>query len=184
MKRKNISQSIRWQVFARDGFRCRYCGRQAGEPGVALHADHLVSVADGGTDAMDNLVTACQSCNSGKSARSLDQAPGSSEAVANAEQRATSLREQADALKAQKDAEERLRQEMINLIASQYRVESFSMSDTNLKQLIGISRRHGAGAAADWIGQAAKRGVKTTQLARYIFGIIRNISRVEAGADR
>jgi 5-methylcytosine-specific restriction endonuclease McrA len=53
--RKNISASLRWQVFARDGFRCRYCGTQAGEPGVTLHADHVVSVADGGTNAFDNL---------------------------------------------------------------------------------------------------------------------------------
>lgn len=133
---------------------------------------------------MDNLIAACQSCNAGKSARSLDEAPGSSEAVVIAEQRAVSLREQADALKAQRDAEEHLREEMIDLICSQYHVKSFRISDANLGQLIAVSQRHGAGVAADWIGQAARRGVKTTQLARYIHGIIRNISRIEAEADQ
>ena len=184
MKREKIPQSIRWQVFARDGFRCRYCGRQAGEPGIVLHADHLVSVADGGSNAMDNLVTACQSCNGGKSARSLDAAPGSAEAVAFAEQRAVSLREQADALKAQREAEAVLRDEMINLICSQYRVRSFEIAEVNLKHLIRVSQRYGPGVAADWIGQAARRGVKTTQLARYVHGIIRTINREKAKADQ
>lgn len=184
MKRKGISQSVRWQIFARDGFRCRYCGIQAGEPGVVLHADHLISVADGGTNAMDNLVTACQSCNGGKSARSLDEAPGSSEAIAAAEQRAASLREQADALQAQREAEEELRQEMVNLICEQYGVKTFNISDTNLKQLITASQRYGASAAADWIGCAARRGVRTTNLARYVHGIIRNINREQVEADQ
>jgi 5-methylcytosine-specific restriction endonuclease McrA len=177
MKRTPISQSIRWAVFARDGFRCRYCGRQAGDPGVTLHADHVISVADGGTNAMDNLVAACQSCNGGKSARSLDEVPGSTEAIAFAEQRAASLRDQAEALKAQREAEDGLREEMVSLICSRYRVTSFHMTDANLKQLIAVSQRHGPVAADDWIAQAASRGVKTTQLARYVHGIIRTINR-------
>lgn len=45
-KRKSLSDSIRWAVFARDGFCCRYCGKQAGEDGVTLAVDHIVSVAD------------------------------------------------------------------------------------------------------------------------------------------
>lgn len=177
MKRKNISPSIRWAVFARDRFRCRYCGRQAGEPGVTLQVDHVISVAEGGTNAMDNLVAACQSCNGGKSARSLDEVPGSKDAIAFAAQRAATLREQAEALKAQREAEESLREEVVSLICGAYRVTSFHMTDANLKQLITVSQRHGAVAAADWVAQAASRGVKTTQLARYIHGIIRTINR-------
>src|SRR5262245_30825116 len=135
MKHKGLSQSIRWQVLARDGFRCRYCGRQAGDLGVVLEADHLISLADGGTDAMDNLVAACRACNGGKSARSLDEAPGSTEAIAFAErqsaslrEQSTSLREQAEALRALREAEKNLEDEMINLICGCYRVESFDMT--------------------------------------------------------
>ena len=46
-KRQPVSASLRWAVFARDGFACRYCGAQAGQVCVELHADHIVSVADG-----------------------------------------------------------------------------------------------------------------------------------------
>lgn len=42
------------------------CGRSKDE--VALEVDHVVSVADGGTDELDNLATLCRDCNGGKSA--------------------------------------------------------------------------------------------------------------------
>jgi 5-methylcytosine-specific restriction endonuclease McrA len=64
-----VSPARRWAVFHRDNFACVYCGRKP--PEVVLHADHKVSVKDGGTDEMDNLVTACDNCNAGKGAASL-----------------------------------------------------------------------------------------------------------------
>jgi 5-methylcytosine-specific restriction endonuclease McrA len=57
-------QRLRWQVLERDNFTCRYCGQSA--PNVVLEADHVIPVADGGDDSMENLVTACRSCNQGK----------------------------------------------------------------------------------------------------------------------
>lgn len=74
-KRKAISKRVRFEVFKRDGFTCQYCG--AHPPGVILHADHVVAVASGGETSMDNLVTACEPCNLGKGARSLDSVPQS-----------------------------------------------------------------------------------------------------------
>lgn len=55
---------LRMEILARDGFRCRYCGRVA--PEVVLEVDHVVPRRDGGTDGRDNLVTACRDCNGGK----------------------------------------------------------------------------------------------------------------------
>lgn len=63
-ERGAVSPRRRWQVLARDSFTCTYCGRKP--PEVALHVDHKVSVKDGGSDELDNLVTACDKCNSGK----------------------------------------------------------------------------------------------------------------------
>ena len=74
-KRRAISTKTRFEVFKRDGFKCQYCG--ATPPGVLLHVDHILAVAAGGTNAMDNLVTACQPCNLGKGARDLKVAPQS-----------------------------------------------------------------------------------------------------------
>lgn len=79
--RKPISASIRWSIFARDGFCCRYCGAQAGQDGVELAVDHVVSVADGGDNSVNNLVTACRQCNGGKSARSLNEIPTPQEVI-------------------------------------------------------------------------------------------------------
>ncbi len=68
--REPIPAGLRFAVLRRDGFRCAYCGRGQ-EDGVQLHIDHLVPVAGGGRNELDNLVTACASCNLGKSASDL-----------------------------------------------------------------------------------------------------------------
>jgi tetratricopeptide (TPR) repeat protein len=64
---RRISKSLRFDVFQRDNHTCQYCGRKA--PDVELEVDHLVPVAQGGTDEFDNLMTSCKECNSGKSAK-------------------------------------------------------------------------------------------------------------------
>jgi hypothetical protein len=74
-KRKEISKKTRFEVFKRDGFVCQYCGQHP--PQVVLHVDHIVAVAEGGENDMDNLVTACSTCNLGKGARSLEGVPKS-----------------------------------------------------------------------------------------------------------
>lgn len=64
MTRKPISKSVRFDILTRDGFRCRYCG--VGPALTELHIDHVLPVALGGTNDVDNLVTACIACNLGK----------------------------------------------------------------------------------------------------------------------
>lgn len=75
MTRKALSKRVRFEVFKRDGFVCQYCG--AHPPETVLHVDHVVPVAEGGENNMDNLVTACDACNLGKGARSLSAVPKS-----------------------------------------------------------------------------------------------------------
>jgi len=65
--RSSLSSAIRWQIFARDSFVCQYCARRP--PDVTLEVDHRTSVANGGDDNFDNLVTSCADCNRGKGAR-------------------------------------------------------------------------------------------------------------------
>jgi len=72
-KRKAISKKTRFEVFKRDAFTCQYCG--AHPPGVLLHVDHIKAVAEGGASDMDNYITACEPCNLGKGARSLQVIP-------------------------------------------------------------------------------------------------------------
>lgn len=68
--RETIPQGVRFNVLRRDEFRCRYCGRSS--PDVVLHCDHVIAVANGGSDDEDNLVTACSDCNFGKGTKTVD----------------------------------------------------------------------------------------------------------------
>lgn len=72
-KRKSTGKRLRFEVFKRDYFTCRYCGVQP--PDCILVADHVVPVVEGGQTTLDNLITSCEVCNQGKAARSLGAVP-------------------------------------------------------------------------------------------------------------
>ena len=63
-----VSKRLRYEILKRDDYTCRYCGAKA--PNVELHVDHVMPEALGGTATAENLVTACEPCNSGKSSTS------------------------------------------------------------------------------------------------------------------
>lgn len=65
-----VSKRLRFEIFRRDNFTCRYCGEAA--PDVRLTVDHVIPDALGGTDEPSNLVTACADCNSGKTSVAPD----------------------------------------------------------------------------------------------------------------
>lgn len=71
MTRKPLSKRTRFEIFKRDGFKCFYCG--ATPTDSPMHVDHVQAVANGGTNEPHNLITACQSCNGGKSSVPLEQ---------------------------------------------------------------------------------------------------------------
>ena len=53
-----MTDSLRYDVLKRDGFRCVICGRTA-EDGVKLHVDHIKPVSKGGKTEYENLRTLC-----------------------------------------------------------------------------------------------------------------------------
>jgi 5-methylcytosine-specific restriction endonuclease McrA len=55
-------------LFARDHYRCQFCGRSSAElkPRESLTRDHLVPLSRGGTNDWTNVVTACSPCNTRK----------------------------------------------------------------------------------------------------------------------
>jgi len=55
-------------VFARDDWRCQYCGA------AAENLDHVIPKSRGGTHTWDNVVAACRRCNSKKENRSFQDA--------------------------------------------------------------------------------------------------------------
>ncbi len=56
---RQIDNIMQWQVFKRDNYTCRYCGRS----GIPMSVDHIILWEDGGATVVDNLLTACKSCN-------------------------------------------------------------------------------------------------------------------------
>jgi hypothetical protein len=58
-----VSKTLRDTVRAFYGFRCGYCGVTESESGGELDVDHFRPQSHGGTDALDNLVYACVTCN-------------------------------------------------------------------------------------------------------------------------
>ena len=59
--RQPIPRQLRHEVFKRDGYRCRECGASKNE--TSLEIDHILPVAKGGTNDIDNLQTLCRECN-------------------------------------------------------------------------------------------------------------------------
>jgi 5-methylcytosine-specific restriction endonuclease McrA len=55
-------------VFARDEWRCQYCGA------AAENLDHVIPKSRGGSHTWDNVVAACRRCNSKKENRSFQDA--------------------------------------------------------------------------------------------------------------
>ena len=56
---RQIEQGVSWKVFKRDGYSCRYCGKDD----IPLTVDHLVCWEAGGPSIVENLVSSCRRCN-------------------------------------------------------------------------------------------------------------------------
>jgi HNH endonuclease len=173
--RKSISASTRWNVFYRDGFACRYWGVQAGEEGVELVIDHVLSVADGGDDRIDNLATACKQCNGGKGAKSLSDIPTPEEVVARVRLRASNLSALrvgiAETIQAQKDLE----QEIVNIKCAAYEVKSVVMKPGEKKLAVKLLQEFNAEYLVEWYGSAAQNHVCEDRAIMYICGCARKV---------
>jgi 5-methylcytosine-specific restriction endonuclease McrA len=62
-------------LFARDDYRCQFCGRAGDELRTReyLTRDHLVPLSRGGTNEWTNVITACATCNTKKGNRLVDE---------------------------------------------------------------------------------------------------------------
>lgn len=56
---RQIEQNVSWRVFKRDGYACRYCGKDD----VPLTVDHLVRWEEAGPSTEANLLSSCRKCN-------------------------------------------------------------------------------------------------------------------------
>lgn len=68
-RKQPIPDDLRWRIWERDDYTCRYCGRRN-----FLSIDHVIPESRGGSMEEKNLVTACRACNSIKNDRTPDEA--------------------------------------------------------------------------------------------------------------
>jgi hypothetical protein len=170
-ERKPISSRTRFDIFARDKFACRYCGRQSDV--VTLHVDHVIPVCQGGTNDRENLITACQDCNLGKAGRHPEQAaPTDADRLRLAQER----NEQMAAFEAARMARasrERMTQEVVNFWCECSGRES--MDKSTLSVILKYVEDFGAERVFEWVEKTALRypHFNDQRMGKYISGIRR-----------
>lgn len=127
-ERIGMSKKLRFDVFKRDMFACVYCGAHPSET-VMLEVDHVHPVAEGGTNEIDNLVTACFSCNRGKGAVALTVVPQSlADKAAETQEREAQIRAYYEILQAKKDRKDDEIWSIADILMSRFGDDSITRS--------------------------------------------------------
>jgi hypothetical protein len=170
-KRKSTGKRLRFAVFARDNFTCRYCGKQSDS--VELQVDHIIPVSKGGSNDESNLVTSCVPCNQGKSDILLEQAaPNETDRLRLAQE----LHEQKQAAKRAKQilkARKSRYQDLVNFLCESTGTESFNAQTAKI--LFRYVEQFGEDIVYPWIEKAAERTRTDIALGRYVSGIRRSV---------
>ena len=177
--RKSMSKKTRFEVFKRDGFQCQYCG--AHPPAAILHVDHIVAVVAGGTNVIDNLVTACATCNLGKGAGDLTAIPQSlAEKAASVSEREAQILGYQAVMQAKADRIEdelwRVAEEIEPGSSERGMRRDWTSSIRRFNERLGVHVVLGAAAIAR--GRFPYGGAKTF---RYFCGVCWNAIREEDG---
>ncbi len=141
---------------------------------MRLVIDHISPVCQGGGNNLENLITACEDCNSGKGGKTIAQsAPTEQDRLRILQEH----QEQMAVLQATIEAE-RLRDELRQRICN-YFCEAFNREEMDKGTLSVISsyvNDFGAAVVYDWIDRARvhlPNHAPDTQIGRYISGIRR-----------
>lgn len=179
--RKSISKGKRYAIFARDGFTCRYCGRQAGT--VVLVVDHVVPVAHGGDNDPSNLITSCEDCNSGKGAKSPESAVPTIIDLDRVRRERVVLEWAAAEVAGARAAREGLIDATVNMLCEVTHAEAFD--ETTAKIIARYVEEFDAQTVREWVEKAMDRfnGYASDQkIGRYVSGIRRSV--LEQGTYR
>lgn len=175
-QRRSTGKRLRFEVFNRDHFTCQYCGAQP--PAVVLVLDHVLPVAKGGGDTADNLVTACEPCNQGKSDRELGSAPVRPDAdlmYLQTQQEIAELKRYQDALEA-KERQVASVVEDLQLLWTNLTHLDWHPSEGTLRQMLDAN---GPSITEEAIRIAAPKAdsgyLSRSSYYRYLFSVARNM---------
>lgn len=169
-KRNGLSKKIRFEVFKRDSFRCQYCGKPA--PDVILVVDHIVPVKGGGCNEITNLITACESCNQGKGARSLNDNTVIEKQRKQMEE-LNERRQQLEMMMQWRNALQDIEQDKINAVVKYWKNESgYGFTEHGLKSLSKIIKKHGVEQTLNAIDRAVAQYGEYDDDGNMVFGSI------------
>lgn len=175
--RKTVSKGKRFDVFKRDNFTCQYCGAQP--PDVVLHVDHIVPVAEGGDNDQMNLVTSCDTCNLGKGAKRIEEAPrpDADAAWLEIQQELAELRRYQEA-KAERDL---IIGEVVKLLQRSWYSQSgldWAPSDSAIRKMLVKYSAEEVEQAFSIVAPKVSGGYVSSQNSewlKYIYGVLKNL---------
>jgi 5-methylcytosine-specific restriction endonuclease McrA len=175
MNRKPIGKKLRFEIFTRDGFTCRYCGRQSDI--VPLHIDHVMPVCQGGTNDPENLVTSCSDCNLGKGGRTIPQsAPNETDRLRMAQE----MQEQIAASERAKASAQARRHRMEAMLDFWEGETGGTRPDPSTTQTVfSYVLEYGEEIVYRWIEKASAVCYTDRNMGRYISGIRRSVKAEE-----
>lgn len=181
MPRKALGKKLRFAIFARDQFCCRYCGEQP--PNVKLVVDHIIPVVEGGTNDDENLITACAGCNGGKGRRVLESIAPTDTDVARKAQECLEQVELAEWASRASEARQKVRKTL-----EEHWLERFGvrwMHSTTLTLMVNLVNEFDPLTVLEWIDAACDAlGGDDRNAGRYISGCARNArARAEEAKD-
>ena len=163
----SLSLKTRFEIFKRDSFTCRYCGKKS--PETILEVDHVEPTSNGGGNDEMNLVTSCFDCNRGKGARNLSEIITGEDPHDKAIEVAERERQLREYHKVLESIEKRIKKESKKIILE---------TEINLyweSSLIMMLRKNQYFSVLEAVRIAvAKRGAHTNDSVPYCFGILRN----------
>jgi hypothetical protein len=189
-KRTAIGKQVRFEVFKRDSFKCQYCGAAA--PDVLLHIDHIKPVSAGGTNEITNLLTACVSCNLGKSDRQLDDTSAVVKQRAQLEE-LQERREQLEMMMEWKQGLNALKEDIVSEVCNYWEqlAPGFDVNDNgrrNIQKWLRSFRLdevlHAMDVAAEQYLRFAADQAVTSESWEYAFSKVPGICRVERASAK
>lgn len=176
-ERAALSKRLRFEIFKRDNFRCKYCGASPADR--PLHVDHVVPIAGNGTDDPENLVTSCGPCNLGKAAVPLEQ-----KQHAHAVGRLTEAdKEHAEQIRAWIDTQRDVadaKSEIVDLLTEEWERRVGDVPRGLQSRLVKMASEFGIPRLLEAFDIVGAKGLYSSRSVPYLHGILRKW-RTEAG---
>lgn len=180
-KKDSTPKGLRYRIFARDNYTCRYCGNQP--PEVKLVIDHVIPRAKGGTDDEANLLVACEACNLGKGAKRLcEHVPTDADGWRMSQE----YLEQIDLAKLSRracKARKRMFQEWVNYLC--HLLGRNEVKRRSITRVCALVDEFGAERVTKWIDIAATHTSKSDEdLIRYLNEFVRGFRSNQESARK